>query len=163
MRDTGIRLALAALLFAAWTGWLIYQTAQSADPVVVSRAQVLVAPIVIEADVGFGKGQGPAGLVEVRQVYRGRELLPNGNPPLKLTIASFNDNGRHRGWHGPDRYILCLELRPGPEGPGGFYLVPPPLSPGFSPKADDEASFPPIYRVTDSTRTQLAEALQARP
>lgn len=143
-----VRLVLAVLVCLAWTGWLLYEVARSADPIVVSRPQVMAAPVVVEANVDDRDG-GPARQVEIVRVLRGRDLVAQpGQGPKQLDVAF----GVVRGWRGAGPYFLCLE----PDGPG-YRVASPPLSPGFNPKGDD--ALPMIYPVTDSTRAQLAQAL----
>jgi hypothetical protein len=165
MPNARVRLVLAGLLFAVWTGWLIYQVIQSADPVVVSRPQVLVAPVIVEAHLAYlQKGPWkPQEKVRVHQILRGHETLglPQAEQPAKLDLAVIFDDFRNpfRGWKGDGMYFLCLE----PTHEGKYRLVRPPVSPGFQPLSDDEARLASIYPVTPSTRMQFEEALKDRP
>ena len=162
MREARVRLALAAGLFLAWTGWLIYQAARTADPVVVSRPQVLAAPVIVEAQLRRANdADRPTQLVDLRDVLRGHEALglkPGERLPEKLQLT-VNFDDPHRGWRGEGLYYLCLE----PADAGPYRLVRPPFSPGYDPRPEDEARLPLIYPVSASTRTQLEEALKDKP
>ncbi len=167
MRSPRVRLVLAALLFLAWTGWLAYQVARTADPIVVSRPQVLAAPVVVEANVtAWGKGlpPEPREKVRVHEILRGQETLglKQGEPVpanLELIVTFHNVQNQYRGWKGEGMYFLCLE----PAGEGKYRLVRPPVSPGFHPEPNDEARLASIYLVTESTRAQIEEALKDKP
>jgi hypothetical protein len=154
-----IGLAAALLLYAGWTGWLIYQSATSTSTIVVSRPQIFMAPIVVEASVPEGSNERE---VQVTHVYRGQEMLgipANQSEPknLKVTVTNF---GEARGWRGPGKYILPLQKA---DVVGDkLELVPLPPSPGFPPLKHPERVNPAIYPVTESTREQVREALQLK-
>lgn len=159
MHGASLRLTIAILLFAAWVGWLSYQVGTTANPIVVSRPQILLAPIVIEAQVA--EGNGPGKEVTVTTVHRGGKLLPAEG---KLIISNLGLD-QVRGWNGPDHYILPL-VRIENKGEMRYEVVPPPYSPGFhpqNPEPNPDRFKPAIYPVTASTRAQLQEALKLRP
>src|SRR5262245_40293137 len=67
-------LGVAAALFLLWIGWLVYLAATTTHPIVLSRPQLLVAELVVIADVREGSS-GPLPEVTVREILpRGRKL-----------------------------------------------------------------------------------------
>lgn len=146
-------LALTALLFAAWIGWLGYLVATTIHPVILSRPQFLAADLVVIGDVGGDLGR-PAGIVTVEEAY--------GPPPAsdlrgkRITIANLSDCRPGDGWKGPGRYILALVRE---EEEHQLARIPP--SPGFpTPTRDDR---PRIYMEDHETRHQLEEIWHGRP
>jgi hypothetical protein len=155
----GVLLFAAVSVFALWTLFMAYLAVTSAQPIVVSRPQILVASIVIEADVPADGGD--ARTVEVIRVLRGQKLL--GMPAeaekpdeLQITVSNF---AKVRGWQGPGDYILALTRTEAAKGPV-YELVPVPPSPGFPPRNHLERLDPAIYPVSASSRAQTQEALR---
>src|SRR5690349_6304240 len=108
-RRQKLSLAAAFLLFLIWVIWLMYQFATTGHPIVVSQPQMIVAAVIVEADLKANDKQ-PAATIAVRRVYRGQNFLglPAGQETpkdLKLAIANLADT---RGWTGPGDYILPL-------------------------------------------------------
>ncbi len=155
-----VRLALLAVLLAAWLGWLGYLAATASRPVVVSRAQLLAADlvvlarvddpekaVVVEEVVFCRRGKRPAegetlpvaGLGQCKRLPRGNERLDDVPPD----------------WSGAGAYLVPLTL----DSQTGAYAVTEtpvkPASPGFD-------AFPGgprrIYPATDETRAQLRQA-----
>lgn len=121
-----LRLAVAAVIFVAWIGYLFYLAMGARHTVVLSRPQFLVSPLWIQGAVTKEPGQ-PVAKVEVRKVFR-----PNDKTSLEgttITVAGLPDI-EAIGWSGPGEYILPLtETR---EGKMTSYRVTPlPPSPGF--------------------------------
>jgi hypothetical protein len=142
-------LVLALVLAVAWTAWLGYQAATVADPIVVSRPQILVAPVVVEAVVGSEGGGRP---LQVVKVYRGQETL--GLPAGEVDPVGLEINVPELADEPPGNYLLALQEELNQKGV--FVLVPIPESPGFR-KGDRT---PPIYLATPSTRFQVRETLR---
>jgi len=142
-------LIAAGGLFALWTSWLAYEAATTTNVVIVSRPQILMAPIVVEAEIRALPGAQTEAIVG--QVYRGgnQEIQPGKTLPVDLHGA--------RGWQKPGLYILALD-RDG-DAHGSLFVVPIPISPGFRPTPDSELSAPPIYPATESTRYQVRAIL----
>lgn len=115
-------LFLSLTLFVLWTGWLAYLAATSADPVVVSRPQMHLAPIILVADLGPPANQRVQ--AQIKQIYKGKDQLPAGDSPLTLAWSE-----KLCGWHGPGLYLLAVQ-RPLQAG-DAYALVPIPLSPGY--------------------------------
>jgi hypothetical protein len=118
-------LIVMACLFFVWTAWLAGQALIVAHPVVVSHPQIFMAPIVVVADVGPVKDQRVQ--VQIQQMYRGQQLLPQGKEKaLTITVGWPEEIC---GWHGPGTYLLALQPPFRVNGP--YQLVPIPLSPGY--------------------------------
>jgi hypothetical protein len=157
-----IKLFVAITLFAGWTALIAYLAMTSRDAIVVSRPQILVAPIVLEADVP--QGSEDVRTVKVTQIYRGQPLLSveagvTRPENLEIRVAGF---GEARGWRGPGDYLLVLQ-RASEGKDAGFELVPLPPSPGFPPPNHLDRLQPAIYPVTPSVRAQAEAALRLSP
>jgi len=157
-----IKLVVAITLFVGWTAFIGYLALTSRDAIVVSRPQILVAPIVLEADVP--QGSEDVRTVKVTQIYRGQPLLsvdPEVTRPenLEIRVAGFREA---RGWRGPGDYLLVLQ-RASEGKAAGFELTPLPPSPGFPPPNHLERLQPAIYPVTPSVRAQAEAALRLSP
>ena len=151
-------LIVAAAAYAAWTAWLAYEALATADPIILSRPQLFTAPVIVEAQVPAG---GPEREVVVTRVYRGQSALgvPEGETQpqgVKLVVTNL---GEAHNWRGPGAYFLPLQ--PDAGGPLRFRIVPVPARVGLSARSAAGRLPPAIYPVTDSTRTQLEEALRA--
>src|SRR5262245_50028002 len=55
MKPSRVRLAVCALLFLGWIGWLVYLSATTTRPVVLSRPQLLAADLYVIADLQQGR------------------------------------------------------------------------------------------------------------
>jgi hypothetical protein len=154
MKRAKVLFIAAGVVFGLWTAWLAYEAATTTNVIIVSRPQLLMAPIVVEAEVPVG----PAGEREVivKHIYRW-EKPPTWDKvaPRKVLVS---DLGGARGWRGPGAYILALQGGPD-EQTQPYRLVPVPISPGFRPQPDSELAKPPMYPATDSTRYQVRAIL----
>jgi hypothetical protein len=137
-----IRLGLAALLFAAWMGWLLYLVLMTAGtrPVVLSRPQFLVSSLDVVARVDRVDGENSdVNIIEVlwpterAKRYEGQ------------TIKVANLVEAQADWTGPGEYILPLLQR----AEDAFEVTPTPRSPGYS-----QGGRPRIYPLTEETRKQ---------
>jgi len=149
MRRSRPFLIFALVLAVSWTAWLSYQAATSADPIVVSRPQILVAPVVVEAKLYDENG---ARKIKVVRVYVGQGILGMDGAQrepadMHIAVPELDDEA-------PGSYLLALQESAFKKGE--FQLVPTPASPGYSPKGQR----PPIYPATESTRLQVLEALR---
>jgi hypothetical protein len=150
MKRRWILLILAVALAAAWTLWLGYQALTTADPIVVSRPQIMAAPVVVVAELDEpGSEPRPA---RVTKIYRGEDVLgvADGGQPQDLKIAVQGLKAVAAG-----SYILPLR-EAGPKGE--FEVMPPPSSPGFAGRPRSEK--PAIYPATPSTELQVREVLR---
>jgi hypothetical protein len=150
MKWARLRLLLAAMLFAAWIGWLVSLVvsmksslpAGATRPVVLSRPQFLVSSLDVIAEVNAIDAD-PAE-VTVREVYwpkeKAEELVGK-----KIKVSGLGEC--RDDWAGWGEYILALA----PLGEKGYRVVPLPLSPGFP------SGRPRIYPATPQTRRQLQE------
>jgi hypothetical protein len=182
MKGAGLRLAVFALLFAAWMGYLAHLVLESRSPVILSRPQFLIANVVVTADV-----QQPADApvqVTIRKVWWPHALadhltgqtiyLPSAvpvyqgctaalvvppfvNPAASIFVALQAPAALYvtacEGWQGPGQYILPLEQVSGKS----FRVAPIPPSPGFyMPR-------PRIYPDTPEVEAQLPEIEKLMP
>lgn len=148
-------LFVAVVLFVGWTAFVAYLMLTTVNPIVVSRPQVYIAPIVVEAQVP--DGQELARKVTVTRVYRGQRQLgiPETEEQPQNLVIEVNNLGEARGWRGAGEYILALQPYE-----RKFDLVPIPHSPGFPPSSRHlQRALPAIYPVTPSTQAQTQEAL----
>jgi hypothetical protein len=148
MQRRRLFLILAAVLAVAWTAWLGYQALTTADPIVVSRPQVMAAPVVVVAELT--EPAADPRTARVTRIYRGDDVLgAKENKPKALTIQV-------RGLQGVASGLYILALRE--SAMGEFEVMPLPLSPGF--RDILRGNKPPIYPATKSTELQVREALR---
>ncbi len=143
LKSAKIRLALAAVLFAAWIGWLVYLVVTArgvsfSPPVVLSRPQFLVSQLDVIAEVE--RADGNPSEVTIREVSWPKEEKKLAGEKIRVTNLSKCD-----GWNGPGEYILPLIK----SGKDGYEVTPQPLLPGAG------AGRPRIYPSTPQTRQQL--------
>src|SRR5438105_2279335 len=100
MKPSRVRLAVCALLFFGWIGWLVYLSATTTRPVVLSRPQFLASSLYVVAELRAGpKGDGPDSEATVREVIwsqSGEELTGK-----KLNIPNLPQSAE-QGWAGPE-------------------------------------------------------------
>lgn len=153
-----VRLFVAITLYVLWTAFIAYLALGGKEAVVVSRPQMLAAPLVVEADVS--ESAGDVRPVRIVRVYRGQQMLSGLARPneerLSVRVSGFE---QARGWQGPGTYILALQR--GHED--SFALVPLPMSPGFPPPGRADQMRPLIYPATPSVRRQTEEAVRLAP
>jgi hypothetical protein len=98
------RVTVAAALFLAWLGYLLYLVLASRHTIVLSRPQLLAADLVVLAEVADDDGK-PATHVKVLDVFRrpaDRKLINQ-----ELVVRNLPDAAR-QGYIGPGKYILPL-------------------------------------------------------
>lgn len=153
-------LIFTSTLFVAWTAWLAYLAYTSADPVVISRPQMELAPIIVVADVKAPAEEHTQ--FHVQKVYRGQEKLPAARKD-GLTLAWPPDLC---GWRGPGTYLLALQ--PPQRNGEPFQMVPMPTGPGFigldrtdfhAQPQENIAIFHVVYPWTDSIKRQVERLL----
>src|SRR5438067_929962 len=103
MKKSPVVLAVTAILFVGWLGYLAtlvwkYRT----PPVVVSRAQLLTAKYDVVADL-TGKPDAEVAVVEV--LYAADDAGPKAGDKLKVGNFAECD-----GYAGPGRYVLPLVI-----------------------------------------------------
>jgi hypothetical protein len=155
MKPTTWRFVLAATLFAAWIGWLVYLVVEmksSLPPgatrqVVLSRPQFLVSSLDVIADVPTITAD-PAE-VTVREVAWPKDKEAQELVGKKIQVSHLPEC--REDWVGPGEYILPL-MRLGEQG---YQVVPLPRSPGFP------SGRPRIYPATPHARQQLQEIRKA--
>ncbi len=149
MKPSRVRLAVCALLFIAWIGWLVYLSATTTRPVVLSRPQFLAADLYVVAELRAGpKGDGaPAAEGTIREVVwskSGEDLAGR-----KVTITNLPQTAK-QGWTGPGEYILALSKVPLPAGTV-YEVTEIPRSPGYA------SHKTPIYPANATARRELKD------
>jgi hypothetical protein len=155
MQRSKVRLVIAAALFCAWISWLVYLAATTTRPTVLSRPQLLVADLVVIADVKEGPN-GPLPQVAVREILpRDRKLPPTitvTNLPMFQGKLGRGGTEEFKGWEGPGTYILPLKDNHDHDHTYDVVDIPP--SPGFPPHRRP-APRTRIYPATPATEEQL--------
>jgi hypothetical protein len=161
MMSPKARLVVAAGLFLAWMGWLVYLVAQTRHPVVLSRPQFLVADLYVTARLR-ADGDKPAARVTIEETLWARDAgdkLPAGT---EVTIPALAESwqkedavkpkyGPDQGWQGERVYLLPLIKKK-----GDYDVASIPLSPGF---AKDEAHRLQIYPANDEALSQARDII----
>jgi hypothetical protein len=144
MKPSRVRLLVCALLFVGWIGWLVYLSATTTRPVVLSRPQFLASGLWVLADVHADpkKPNRPADEIIIRElVWPRAEQGVAGN---KMVVENLHLCGPDQGWTGPGEYLLPLtQVReeggrtsyPGPTHLIGQSLGAQALAPGAGPMA----------------------------
>jgi len=147
MKKSAWRLAVAAILFAAWIGYLAFLAATTTEPIVLSRTQFLAAELYVEASVSADPANAnkPSDVVMIKQVVWSADAADAKRTTVK--VKGLGDVNEQRGWKGPGEYILALSRTK--EGGDAVALTPVPRTPGF-PGAGGR-----IYEATPTTRRQL--------
>jgi hypothetical protein len=177
MKPAVLRLAVAALLFAGWIGYLFYlvltQPPRGPDgwwgvffpkpegrPLLLSRPQFLVSELDVVAEV---PDEGDK--ITVDQVLyppeeeglRGKTLTVINLDQCRSRTAD-GDTGPPSEWTGPGRYLLPLR-RPNPKK-DEYEVVPIPPSAGYPPAGTLRAVGPP--RIYPAGKQVLAQYHQIR-
>src|SRR5262245_59170149 len=104
MKRPALLLAVSLGLFAAWVGWLGYLAATARRPVVLSRPQLLVAELVVIAQVDAKPEKGQPARLTIQESYG-----PPGGPAVRKTGTITVENLHEcEGWQGPGVFILPL-------------------------------------------------------
>lgn len=142
------RMVLAAVLFAAWIGWLGYAVSQKGRVQILSRAQFAGAPVWVVAEVTVDGGGLPVGTVRVKETLRGQAPAVLSVRNLSSAVTPLPVTGDSRTPPAGD-YLLALE----PLSDGNYRIAGLPRSPGYEPQMPTRAV---IYPWTDDVRRQLA-------
>ncbi len=137
------RLVVSACLFVAWLGYLLFLVLQNQQMVVLSRPQLLTAPVCVVAEVRDKNGRPAAEVVVERVVW----AEAGKKTPEKIEVQNLPALGEKEGYKGPGTYILPLA----PLG-DDYLLVPIPF-----PVSDVR-----IYSLTRETEWQLEEIKRLR-
>lgn len=150
MKPSPRYLLLAAGLFAAWIGWLVYLAATSRDQVILSRPQFLVAHLHVLARL-TGTAEHPDAkvtIVEVSWAVPGQQRAPKD---AEIPVSQLDLCGPEQGWEGAGLYLLPLM-----KGPGETYqLAAIPAGLGFAPR-----QLPERLRIYPATPAALAQLRQ---
>jgi len=152
MTAARLRLLIAFLVFAAWVGWLAFQSLTEVKAPVISRAQLLISTHDVIALVQAEADGRPATRVEVQQVH-----WPIDGGRLKagdaIQVVNLPDS---TGFGLAGLYILPLVAG---DKAGEYRIAGLPPSPGF-----DTFGHSPhmIYALSPQTRKQL-DSIPKRP
>jgi len=152
MTAARLRLFIAFLVFAAWVGWLAFQSLTEVKAPVISRAQLLISTHDIIGLVQAEADGRPVTKVEVQEVHwptAGRGIKAGDS----IEITNLPDS---TGFGLPGLYILPLVAG---DKAGEYRIAGLPPSPGF-----DTSGHSPhmIYPLSPQTRKQL-DAIPKRP
>jgi len=152
-RRRQVRLVLALCLYALWTLLMAAVVVSRQETVLVSRPQLLVAPLVVEAEVA---AVGERVRVQPSRVWRGQELVSAKEPGTgaEVTIIGLD---QVQGWRGSGVYVLALQPA---SVPAAYEVVPIPDSPGFSGRDVLHRPLRVIYPATPPVQRQVREALE---
>jgi hypothetical protein len=152
MKRSPVLLVVAAVLFAAWIGWLAFLAAPywrtSRPPIILSRPQFLVADLYVVADVHANPAADePDNVVTIKQ------LAWSSNPADarhdKIFVTNLSKMDAQHGWQGPNEYVLALTRTQGRRGRYVFLVTALPKTPGFP------GELGRIYLATPQTLRQL--------
>lgn len=149
MKSARLRLTCAAALFLAWIGWLAYLAATTTHPIVLSRPQILMADLVVIADLTERNGRADPQVKVVAVPWAKSKQDRNLE---RFRIADFEVLDKDDGWQGPGRYLLPLK-KTIVDGAARYAIAPIPDSPGFSSSALTGHSR--IYPDSADARRQL--------
>jgi hypothetical protein len=152
MNRAKLRLAIAILLFGGWLGFLAYLALLKANPVVVSRWQMMAATHAVVAQITLDSDGRPKVTAHVEQVFPeashdgpavGQDLELPGLPKAHLPSGKPFTAGE-------GRYLIPLTKEAGNQ----FRVVALPPSPGY-----DFSSRLLIYPWTPDVERQVRELL----
>lgn len=147
-RRSPLLLAVSALLFAGWVGWLGYLALTTSRPEVLSRPQFLGSHLDVIAEL-TGTTEAAAATVTVKEVlWHAQEVDPVPKEDDRIEVVNLPRVSAADGWTGPGLYLLPLTKDPA--APGGFRVAPVLHSPGLS-RGHDR---PRIYHATRPVREQ---------
>jgi hypothetical protein len=154
MMSPKARLALAAGLFIAWIGWLVYVVLQSRDPVILSRPQFLVADLYVTALL-TADGDAPSETVTIADVLwaAGREKPDEAK---QIKVAKLSKCALKQGWQGEGVYLLPLSET---KQSHIYNLTSIPPSPGYGAKEPENLR---IYLDTEDARRQVNAMIAAK-
>lgn len=140
MKKSPLVLAIAALLFVGWMIFLGTQALRKSNPVVVSRAQLMVSQYEVEVDLESApSGSAPQTVKVLSVLYKSDDSPPSG----QITVTNLGDT---QGYAGPGAYLLPLVKHGDKYEVAGY-----PVDPGYSP---DKRLKPRIYPLTEEVRQQ---------
>jgi hypothetical protein len=145
MRKSAWRLALAAVLFAGWIGYLGWLAATATQPIVLARPQFLAADLYVVAEVPEDPktpGQPAQEVTVMKQVWPAEAA-----PKKTIRVRNLNHLDAAERWQGAGEYVLALSKTR--DGPDVFEVTPLPRTPGFGGGPGR------IYPSTPATRRQL--------
>lgn len=145
---TSTRFVAASLALLGWLGYLAFLAMTESRPTVLSRPQLLVADLVVAAEVT----ERTTTQVDVREVVR----QPLAGSALNAGHLKVTNLSECSGWEQPGLYLVPLLRSATPDGNVTFAVPPIPRSPGFS------GERPRIYHWTVEVREQFNQVERAR-
>ena len=152
MNRAKLRLTIAVLLFAGWLGFLAYLALLRANPVIVSRWQMMAATHAVVARVSLDADGRPKETAHVEQVFpEGAKDGPAVGQDLELPGLTKAHLPSGKSFPAGDgSYLIPLTKEPGNQ----FHVVALPPSPGY-----DFSSRHLIYPWTPDVERQARELL----
>ena len=156
MKPAAWRLVVTAVLFLGWLGYLAYLVRWTANPIVLSRPQLLVSDFDVIAEVNSTKD--PVKVLSVlyppsEKGQEGKEItvtnLEQCKPPPRADQKAADVP---LDFSGPGRYLLPLQ-RVSPDDQTRFQVVPIPPSPGFA--AEPRGPGPPRIYPANPTNDEV--------
>jgi hypothetical protein len=143
MKKSAWRLALAAVLFACWIGYLAYLAWTTTHPIVLSRGQFLSANLYVIAAVKANTqaADEPANEATIKQCIWA--MQPGDCQRMIIQVKNLGSL-KNSGWEGAGDYILALS-----HSGDGFVVTDLPRTPGFGGGPGR------IYKVTPETQRQV--------
>ncbi len=137
------RAVVAACLFVAWLGFLLFLVLER-KRVILSPPQFLIAQAIVIAELKDANGS-PESAVVIKEV-----LWPKDRRLTKVELLELPDFGKAKGYHGGGAYLIPLLER------NGHYAISP--RPTFA----QGAPLPWIYPWTAETQAQVEEIIAAK-
>jgi hypothetical protein len=145
MKRSPIALIITLVLFVVWISWLGMQAIRYANPIVVSRAQLLEAQYNVVVELSAEADGKPSPNVQVKSVL--------GHPadgPAPGQSIQVQNLSKAQGFTGNGMYALPLVKRG-----SDYFVADMPLDPGFTPSTTNPIP-PRIYPWTRDVERQFA-------
>src|SRR2546425_12893870 len=105
MTRAKLRLAVAAILFLGWIGYLAYLVLISRHPVILSRPQFLVSNLYVVATL-TSDADKPEKKVHIEEIIWAVTEKDRPTKGEEITVEDLDKTDAKQGWEGPGRYIL---------------------------------------------------------
>jgi hypothetical protein len=171
MMSPKARLVIAASLFVAWIGCLVYVVVQSRNPVILSRPQFLAADVYVTARIDANDGKPAATITIEEALWTDPKKVDKAPAPgeritIHVTIQpddsstaretkQLHDIDPPLGWSGAGVYVLPLT-----KAGSDYFLTGVAPSPGYVPTERDRLR---IYLATDDALRQARRLAAERP
>src|SRR5437899_5806627 len=108
MTRAKLRLAVAAVLFLGWIGYLAYLVAVSRHPVILSRPPFLVSNLYVVAKLTGDADKHPDKTIRIQEIIWAADEKDEPAKDADITVKLLDQVDAKQGWEGPDSYILPL-------------------------------------------------------